>query len=605
MKRLLSRFGIAAVILLAVSFPFYLSGYYVQTLTLVFINVILVQSLNILTGYAGQISLGQAGLYAVGAYGSAVMMMELSLPFYASVPAAILLAVGVGLLLSLPARRVTEFYLAMLTLGFGIVVNIVVREWPLLGGFSGLSLIPSPITSSLTIFGLIIDPAIYYYVAFVMMLLAALLTRNLVRSHVGRMFLGIREDEIAAASMGINPGRTKQLAYAVSAGLAGLAGALYAHYIAYLGYGQFDLLKSIEILTMALIGGLGSFLGPFIGGAFETWLPQILQTFGDYQLLIYGIILVTVIRFWPSGLAGVLRIKDSYINLTSEEIETAIQASVAQSAVERDTGLQASSDLDTTDPVESGDEIISVREVTKTFDSLMALNQVSAQFNRGEIHGLIGPNGSGKSTLINVITGAYTVTEGEIIYEGESVVRHRMHQLAISGIIRIFQDPRLIPEATVLENVVLGAQRRLKAGFFFAASGFLNKNEERHWTGQALQNLVRCGIGEYANEVVSRLPYGTRRLTEIARALTAEPKVLILDEPAAGLSEVEITSLVNVLRDLKSSGTTVIVIEHNMQFIADIVDNVIVLDEGKVIYKGDTSGMQTDTNVVEAYLGTV
>lgn len=609
MKMLLKQFGLPIAVLLALSFPLYITDYYIEVLTLVFINVILIQSLNVLTGYAGQISLGQAGLFAVGAYGSAVLMLEFSLPFVVAVPAGILLAAAVGLLLSFPARRVTEFYLAVVTLGFGAIVGVVVREWPLLGGFSGLSLIPSPITATLTIFGFTVSSESYYYIVLIAMVLATLLLRNLVRSHVGRAFLATRENEIAALSTGINPGRTKQLAYMVSGSLAGLAGTLYAHYISYLGYEQFSILRSVEVLAMTLVGGLGSLVGPFIGGIFQTWAPQVLQPLGEYQLLVYGLLLILIIRYYPRGLAGLLQAKDSYVNVPGDEIQKLKEAEYDSTGENGE--LNYNHPLSTTlgqetesrDSDYEGQSAIIIEDVTKNFDSLKALDNVSMVIKRGEVHGLVGPNGSGKSTLVNIVTGAYPATSGSVVYEGERVDGQGMDQTAKKGIVRIFQDPRLIPEATVLENVLLGAQGKIKTGFWSALSGHFNKRAELNWAMKSFDSLGICGIRAHGEELTESLPYGTSRLVEIARAITADPSVLILDEPAAGLSDEEISTLAQLLHRLKRAGITVIVIEHNMEFISNVVDRVTVLDSGRVIYEGSPAKMQADSNVAEAYLG--
>lgn len=609
MRMLSKKFGLPIVVLLALSFPLYITDYYIEVLTLVFINVLLIQSLNVLTGYAGQISLGQAGLFAVGAYGSAVLVLEYSLPFVIAVPAAILLATVAGLLLSFPARRVTEFYLAVITLGFGAIVGVIVREWPLLGGFSGLSLIPSPVTATLTIFGFTISSESYYYIVLVAMVLATLLLRNLVRSHVGRALLATRENEIAALSTGINPGRTKQLAYMVSGSIAGLAGALYAHYLSYLGSGQFSILRSVEILAMTLVGGVGSFVGPFIGGIFQTWIPQVLQPLGDYQLLVYGLLLIIIVRYYPAGLAGLLQTKDSYVNIPGDKIQRLGEAEhgAAEESEELNhshpspTGLGHQAGSRGSDHEEE-DNII-IEEVTKNFDSLKALDNVSVTIKRGEIHGLVGPNGSGKSTLVNVVTGAYPVTSGSVMYRGERIDGQGMDQIAKKGIVRIFQDPRLISEATVLENVLLGAQGKIKAGFWSALSGYFNRRDELNWAAKSFDSLGICGIRTHGEKLISTLPYGTRRLVEIARAITADPSVLILDEPAAGLSEAEVATLSELLHSLKRAGITVIVIEHDMEFISNVVDCVTVLDSGRVIYDGSPAKMQADSNVVEAYLG--
>lgn len=595
-SRIVSNLYIPILILLMV-IPFFISGFQLQLLIIFFINVMLTQSINILSGYGGQISLGQAGFFAVGAYASSILMIKYSVPLLLSIPVAILLSVLVGFILSIPAGRVKEFYLAMVTLGFGLILTVVIREWDLLGGFSGLSGIPSPVTSTLNILGFQVGFGAFYYLSFICMILVTLIKRNIIHSHIGRSFLAIKTNEVAASSIGLNPTNVKQMIYMVSAGVAGFAGALYAHYMSYIGYGQFDMMKSVAILVMAIIGGLGSSIGPFLGAAFETFIPHSLQIFEKYQLLIYGIILVLAIRYLPKGIAGLLKVKESYINLSQSEIK-AIASQVNLFSEQQKTNVSKK--------VQIGNEhLLSAKEIGKSFGGLRALDNVSLNVRKGEIHGLIGPNGSGKSTLVNVITGAYTTTEGKVTYQQETITNTSMHKLAKKGIVRIFQDPRIIEEATVLENVLLGAQTSIKSGFLAALSGYFNRKDELYWTQKALQTLKLCGIEEQANVESGTLPYGTRRLIEIARAIISEPNVLILDEPAAGLSEVEVEYLSDLLKLLKKEGVSILIIDHHLSFLFNLIDSVTVLDYGKVIYQGNVQEMQKDEKVIEAYLGVV
>lgn len=571
--------------------PLFVSGFQLQLLIFFFINVMLTQSINMLSGYGGQISLGQAGFYAVGAYTSSVLMMKYAIPLFLSLPVAIAISVLAGFILSIPAGRVKEFYLAMVTLGFGLIVTVIIREWRLLGGFSGLSGIPSPVTNTLTLFGIPVNFNGYYYVTFLGMLLVTLIQRNIIRSHVGRSFLAIKTNEIAASSIGLNPTSVKRLVYMVSAGVAGLSGALYAHYMSYIGYGQFDMMKSVAILVMAIVGGLGSSFGPFLGAAFETFVPHSLQIFEKYQLLLYGIILVVAIRYLPKGLAGLLRMKESYVNLPQHEIER-IASGSWQNGYAESSPSQSSNEM-----------LLCVKDIGKSFGGHRALDRVSLSLQSGEIHGLIGPNGSGKSTLVNVITGAYSTNEGSVLYRNETITNTAMHELAKKGIVRIFQDPRIIEEATILENVLLGAHPHMKSGILKAFSGYFNRGDERYWVARACYTMKLCGIEEQVNTIAGTVPYGTRRLIEIARAIMSEPNLLILDEPAAGLSEKEVEYLSALLKELKNQGVSILIIDHHLSFLFNIIDSVTVLDYGKVIYQGNVKDMQKDEKVIEAYLG--
>ncbi|NWQ41869.1 branched-chain amino acid ABC transporter ATP-binding protein/permease [Bacillus sp. EB106-08-02-XG196] len=584
---------LSGILIILLCLPQFLNPYYLQLFIFLFINILLAQSINLLSGYTGLISIGHAGFFAIGAYASAVLMIKLSLPFMLTLFLAVFISMVIGFLLSIPAGRVREFYLALMTLGFGLIVEVITKEWTLLGGFSGLSNIPSPVLRNLQIFGFTIDHVTYYYMTLGALLLTSIFIRKMIRSYFGRTLLAVRTNEIAAASVGIHPGYVKQQAFIISAAMAGSAGVLYAHYISFISHGQFTIMKSISMLAMAIIGGLGSFIGPFLGGIFETWIPQLLQSFDQYQLIIYGVLLVFVIRFFPKGLAGFFKVKESYLNISSSKFE----------------------DLLTTEPLPAvkylnyqgdtqKDILLEVREVSKAFGGLKALKEISLSVQSGEIHGLIGPNGSGKSTLVNVITGAYTADSGMVTFHQQDITNRPLHQNARRGIIRIFQDPRIISEATVLENVMLGAQINVANGAVSKIGGF-HSSQEVEWAKQALEAIHLCGLKDYTFQEAGTLPYGLRRLIEVARAIVAKPNLLILDEPAAGLSEKETEDLTHLLRRLKAEGLSIIIIEHDMEFLLSLLDSVTVLDYGEVIYQGNIEGMQRDENVIEAYLGVV
>lgn len=586
---------IGLLLIVLVFVPIFLDSYQLQLFIFLFINVILAQSVNLLSGYAGLISIGHAGFFAVGAYASAILMMKLSMPFLLTMVIAILISMFVGWLLSIPAGRVNQFYLTLMTLGFGLIIEVITKEWTLLGGFSGLSNVPSPVLHSLHVLGFVINNVSYYYLTLILLLVISIFNKKIIQSYVGRSLLAIRTNEIAATSVGINAGNVKRMAFMLSAGIAGLGGVLYAHYMSYISHSQFDIFKSISILAMVIIGGMGSLIGPFLGAIFETWLPQLLQSFQEYQLLIYGVLLVGVVRFFPKGLAGLLRIKESYINLSNTKLLGLVNNGKHSEKV----------NLKKVGNKQEGVPVLDIRNVSKNFGGLVALDDVSLTVNSGEIHGLIGPNGAGKSTLVNVITGVYTINTGNVLYYNQDITQKKLYENARLGIIRIFQDPRIILEASVLENVLLGAQITSTTGGVSKVSGFLKEAQEIEWTNRALEAIHLCGLEKYALQEAGTLPYGLRRLIEVARAIVAQPKLLILDEPAAGLSEKETETLTNLLKKIKADGLAIIIIEHDMDFLLELIDSVTVLDYGGVIYDGDIQGMQKDERVITAYLGVI
>ena len=574
--------GLALLLLLG---SYGLSSGTVQILSFVLIGIIFAQSINLLTGLAGQISLGHAGFFGIGAYGAGILAKSYGLDVVLGVPCAVLVAAAVGWLLSFPAGRVKDVYLAMMTLGFGMIFFEVVREWNgLTGGTMGLPGVPSPTLRTLRILGFKLDGIAYFQLLLVVTALVLLLMRNLTQSRIGRAFFAIHTGEIGAGSIGIPPGSTKRLAYALSGALAGLAGGLYAHLVGYLGPESFGLTRSIEVLVMAIVGGLGSIAGQVLSVTLFTFLPERLQVFAEYQFIVYGLILTFSLVVLPRGIGGLLLEPARFI---------------------KPRALRAAAALPAALPPAEGGGALTVAGVSMRFGGLVALNDVSLTLAPGRITALIGPNGSGKSTLVNVISGLYRPSEGRIVFAGRDITGLADHQVAAARVVRTFQDPRLVPHFTVRENLLLGAHRLQRHSALAALLGLPSaiSDEARHLaTIEAVMALTN--LTEVADRAMETLPYGTRRMAEVGRALLAHPLAVLLDEPAAGLSEAEMERLAQVIRDMKTMGLAILLIEHHMDFLDDLVDDVVVLDSGRVIYRGDIAGMRCDQKVIAAYLGT-
>ncbi|MBN9560268.1 MAG: branched-chain amino acid ABC transporter ATP-binding protein/permease [Alphaproteobacteria bacterium] len=564
----------------------WMSGGTLQILTFLLVNILLAQSMNLLTGVAGQISLGHAGFFGMGAYASGILMKSYGLGFVATVPAAVAVAALTGLLVSFPAGRVREFYLAMMTLAFGLIFREVVREWnDVTGGAMGLSGVPSPMLRTLVIFDLKIDAAWYFRIVLIITAAVMWLLHNFIQSRFGRAFYAIHVSEVAAGSIGIPRAATKRLAYVLSGALAGLAGAFYAHLVGYLGPESFDLPRSVEVLVTTVVGGLGSMAGQVLSAVLFTFLPEKLQVFAQYQFIVYGIILAFSLIVIPRGLAGLLLLPPRFVK------RAALRR--VGDAAEPIRAVQATS--------EPG---LRVERVTMRFGGLTAVDDVSLSLQPGRITALIGPNGSGKSTLINVISGIYQPSSGVVRFFGRAITGMADHRIAASGLVRTFQDPRLVPSFTVRENLLLGAHRLFRRNGLAAALNLPGaiREEGRHLaTVEAV--LRMAGLAEVADRTIESLPYGYRRLVEVGRALLAEPRAILLDEPAAGLTEAEMALLARLIRAMKQAGLMVLLIEHHMDFVAELVDDVVVLDSGRVIYHGDVQGMRRDPQVIAAYLG--
>lgn len=461
------------------------------------------------------------------------------------------------------------------------------REWDdLTGGAVGLSGVPATTLRTLKVLGFSLDALDYFRLVLVVTVVVMWLVHNFIQSHYGRSFYAIHASEVAAGCLGIPRGGTKKLAYTIAAGMAGLAGGLYAHMIGYLGPESFDLARSIAVPVTTVVGGLGSMAGQIMSAVVFTFLPEKLQVFAQYQFIVYGLVLAFTLILLPRGLAGLLLLPPRFIR----------PASLKQVATDG-TAIR---------PVESGpDAGLVVENVTMRFGGLTAVDDVSLELKPGRITALIGPNGSGKSTLVNVISGIYQPAAGSVRFFGQTITGLRDDAIASAGLLRTFQDPRLVPRFTVRENLLLGAHRRYRTGMLAATLGLPSAAREEAAFLAAVDAVTRmAGIADVADQPLESLPYGYRRLVEVGRALLAEPRAILLDEPAAGLSEAEMTLLARMIRAMKDAGLMVLLIEHHMDFVAELVDDVVVLDGGRVIYHGDIHGMRRNPAVIEAYLGT-
>lgn len=579
-------FILAVIAALFVGSAFLTSGT-VAILSFLMLNILLAQSMNLLTGIAGQISLGHAGFYGMGAYASGILMKTVGLPFVVTVPMAAMIGALSGYLVSFPAGRVREFYLAMMTLAFGLIFREVVREWDgLTGGAVGLSGVPSTVLRNLHVFGYTLDAVDYFRLVLVMTAVVMWLVHNFIQSRYGRAFYAIHASEVAAGCLGIPRTGTKRLAYSLGAGMAGLAGGLYAHMIGYLGPESFDLARSIVVLVTTVVGGLGSMAGQIMSSVVFTFLPEKLQIFAEYQFIVYGLILAFTLILLPRGLAGLLLLPPRFIKPGSLKHVANDAVAIRPVRADANAGLV-------------------VDGVTMRFGGLTAVDNVSLELRPGRITALIGPNGSGKSTLVNVISGIYQPSAGHVRFFDQTITGMEDHRIAAAGLLRTFQDPRLVPRFTVRENLLLGAHRRFKSGGVAAALNLpAAAREEAEFLASVDAVARMAGIADVADQPLESLPYGYRRLVEVGRALLAEPRAILLDEPAAGLSEGEMALLARMIRSMKEAGLMVLLIEHHMDFVAELVDDVVVLDSGRVIYHGDIQGMRRSPAVIEAYLGT-
>jgi branched-chain amino acid transport system permease protein len=544
--------------------------------------------LNVLVGLAGLVSLGQAGLFAVGSYAAAILSKRYGFDLIASCAAAILIASAFGALLAYPTVRVRGVYLTVITIAFGLIIENIAIEFPsLTGGTTGISGIPKPSALGLSLKGMR-----YYWVLAFVLFFTTLVVHNIKRSKYGRAMLAVSQSETAARGIGLSATAVRTFAFVISAATAGLAGALYAYLNSYISPDIFTFSDSVRFLLMVIFGGAGTSTGSLLGALILTYLPEYLQQFQYWQKFAYGLLLALVMFVLPLGVFGtcvaaVQRVRPQKRS-ADENSAVAVEAAIRDATA----GATRGAELTATD-------------LTVRFGGLVALNDVTLTVRPAEIHALIGPNGAGKSTFVNTITGFYRPDGGSFAIDGSILNGRPPHAIACEGFARTFQNTELFGDLSVLENVMVGYQRRLAYNAFDAAVRTPRfRAQEERCRSAAISLLAFVGLTDYANEKARFLPFGLQRWLEIARALAAAPRLLLLDEPAAGLTKQEIESLDQMIRRIASLGISILLIEHHVDLIMSVAGRVTVLDYGVVIASDVPAVIQDDPRVVEAYLGT-
>ncbi|GAC1319939.1 MAG: branched-chain amino acid ABC transporter ATP-binding protein/permease [Chloroflexota bacterium] len=574
------------VIVAALLLPLGLSPYFRQILNIALIWGMAVLGLNFALGYAGQLSLAQAAFWGIGAYTSALLTVSLKWPVIAGFVGAIVVAAIAGLLLGMPTLRLRGHYLAMATIGFGIIVQLILIHWrTVTRGTDGVTAIP----------GLSIGPLALaheeqrYYLLLVVFVVLAWLAHRIRHSRLGRGFVAVRENELAGEALGVDTTRYKIFAFALTAAYAGAAGSLYAHVSQFISPDSFSFEQSVQFLAMLVIGGSGSIAGATLGAGLLTFAPELLKFVsflpaGAY-LAIYGAAIMLTMVFLPGGLISLL---DRW-RAKPRAQATAAAATTLPWSVESTTA-------------QTSQPLLETRGLVKTFGGVVAVNRLDMTVRPGEIHALIGPNGSGKTTTLNVINGMYDATDGAVILLGRDVTHLKPHSRAAFGMSRTFQNIRLFPALSVLENVIIGMHARTHFSISALLRGTSDRSE-RASRFEAREILAFVGLAAEADTLARNLPYGAQRLAEIARALASRPRLLLLDEPAAGLNPRETEDLVALLRRMRASGVTLLLIEHDMNLVMSLSDQITVLNFGEKISEGPRAVVERDENVIEAYLG--
>jgi branched-chain amino acid transport system permease protein len=553
------------------------------------LSALVAMGLVLLTGVGGLTSFGQAAFCGFGAYTTAVLTTAYGVSPWLTLPLSLLVSGAAAVLLGLVTVRLSGHYLPLGTLAWGLGLFYLFSKLEFLGRNDGISGIPPLAIGSLRM----IDPGTIYFAIWTAVLLCALLTMNLLDSRTGRAIRALRRGHIAAEAFGVQTPRAKLLVFIYAAVLAGLSGWLYAHLQRAANPTPFGAQAGIEYLFIAVVGGAGYVWGGVLGAAIVVILKEILQSYlpclfhgeGQLETIVFGILLVALLQLAPTGVWPWLTARLPFKPKRRRPDTSLVLPPRARAAVTSDVLLQ-------------------VDHARKQFGGVIAVNDVSFDVQAREIVALIGPNGAGKSTTFNLITGVLTATGGTISVLGKKIDRALPQQVAGLGIARTFQHVKLVPDMSVLENVAIGAHLRGHAGAI--ASMFrLDRSDEAKLLAEATRQIERVGLGDQIDQLAGSLSLGQQRIVEIARALCVDPMLLLLDEPAAGLRHMEKQQLAALLRQLRDGGMSVLLVEHDMGFVMDLADRIVVLDFGTKIAEGTPQAIKTNPDVIKAYLGAV
>ena len=579
------RYGLLVFVPLVAVLP--LPDFWITQLNYIGLYSLVAMGLVLLTGVGGLTSFGQAAFVGIGAYTSAYMTVNLGWSPWATIFVGMAICAVSALLVGWLTLRMSGHYLPLATIAWGLSLYYLMGNLDALGKYDGILGVPT-----LSLFGWDMGQGRpFFMMVWGMVLFGAFALINLLDSRTGRAIRALKSATQMAEAMGVNTLQHKVGIFLIAANYACVSGWLFAHFQRTVNPSPFSLKFGIEYLFMAVLGGVGHVWGAITGALFtkimedqlQVLLPKLIGTSGSYETIVFGIVLVLVLKYLPDGAWSIMGRHFPVPQRVNNWFN-------AEPLPERSKPAM-------------GEVVLDVNKIRKQFGGLVAVNDISFQIKAGQIVGLIGPNGAGKSTTFNLVTGVLGLTSGEVKFRGEVISGRPSREIAMRGMSRTFQHVKMIPDMTVLENVALGAHLRGEAGAIKAMLR-IDKEEERRLMKEAARHLERIGMAEHMHDLAGNLAMGPQRLMEIARALCSDPALLLLDEPAAGLRHKEKQALAGVLRQLRSEGMSILLVEHDMDLVMDVTDHIVVMEFGTKLMEGTPEEVQQSPKVRAAYLGT-
>jgi len=579
------RYAVVALVPVLALLP--LPDFWITQLNYIGLYSLVTLGLVLLTGVGGLTSFGQAAFVGIGAYTSAYLTVNMGVSPWVTVFAGLAITAVSALLVGWLTLRMSGHYLPLATIAWGLSLYYLMGNLDALGKYDGILGVPTLRLGSLDLG----EGRPFFMLVWGMVFLGAFGLLNLLDSRTGRAIRSLKTATQMAEAMGVNTLKHKIGIFLIAALFASVSGWLFAHFQRTVNPSPFGLKMGIEYLFMAVLGGVGHVWGAITGALFtkvmedqlQVLLPQLIGTSGSYETIVFGIVLVLVLKYLPDG---------SW-SLVGRHLPVAQRVN---------TWFKATPLPERSKPA-LGEVVLDVQKIRKQFGGLVAVNDISFQIKAGQIVGLIGPNGAGKSTTFNLITGVLGLTSGAVKFRDEVISGIPSRDIAQRGMSRTFQHVKMIPDMTVLENVALGAHLRGNKGALSAMLR-LDQDEENRLMGEAARQLERIGMADHMHDLAGNLAMGPQRLMEIARALCSDPALVLLDEPAAGLRHKEKQALAGVLRQLRSEGVSILLVEHDMDLVMDVTDHIVVMEFGTHLMEGTPEEVQQSDKVRAAYLGT-